>query len=226
MAFTAALLTRRVRPAAYALLIALTLATLAPAQPARKLTTPKEALGFEPGDDYMLANYTQLGAWWKKLAAESDRMKLVEIGKTEEGRPQWMSIITSPENHKKLAHFKEIARKLALAEGLSDDEARALAHEGKAVVWIDGGLHASEVLGAAQLTEFVQHYHFNIVCMFGQRHNGVVYRRDPHVMSLPTYAVAHLVDHEIPLGSLGEESEFVVRLVVVFGLLSIAARSR
>jgi len=58
-------------------------------------------------------------------------MKLVEIGKTEEGRPQWMAIITSPENHKKLARYKEIARKLALAEGLTDDEARALAHEGK-----------------------------------------------------------------------------------------------
>src|ERR1700716_3359665 len=131
------------------------LAIALPAQNGRHITTPHEALGFDIGDDYHLANYTQLTAWWQKLAAESDRMKLVEIGKTEEGRPQWMAIITSPENHKKLARYKEIARKLALAEGLTDDEARALAHEGKAVVWIDGGLHASEVLGAAQLMDFV-----------------------------------------------------------------------
>jgi hypothetical protein len=136
------------------LTICLLAATLA-AQPAHKLTTPKEALGFNIGDDYYLANYMQLTAWWQKLATESDRVKLVEIGKSEEGRPQWMAIITSPENHRKLAHYKEIARKLTLAEGLTDDEARALAHEGKAVVWIDGGLHASEVLGAAQLMEFV-----------------------------------------------------------------------
>ncbi len=135
--------------------LAITLTAVAPAQTARRLTTSKEALGFDIGDDYYLANYTQLTAWWKKLAAESDRMKLVEIGKTEEGRPQWMAIITSPENQKKLAHYKEISRKLALAEGLTDETARALAHEGKAVVWIDGGLHASEVLGAAQLMEFV-----------------------------------------------------------------------
>ena len=40
---------------------------------------------------------------------------------------------------------------LALAEGLTDDQARALAKEGKAVVWIDGGLHATETLGAQQL---------------------------------------------------------------------------
>ena len=45
-------------------------------------------------------------------------MKLVEIGKTEEGRPQWMAILTSPKS-KKLDHYKEIARRLALAEGLA-----------------------------------------------------------------------------------------------------------
>lgn len=120
-----------------------------------RITSPKEALGFDIGDDYNLANYTQLTAWWKKLASESDRVKLVDIGKTEEGRPQWMCVITSPENHRKLARYKEIAQKLAHAEGLNDDEAHALAREGKAVVWIDGGLHATEVLGAHQLMEFV-----------------------------------------------------------------------
>ena len=66
-----------------------------------------------------------------------------------------MAIVTSPENHKNLARYKEISRRLALAEGLTDDQARALAKEGKAVVWIDGGLHASEVLGAQQLGEMV-----------------------------------------------------------------------
>src|ERR1700719_1265715 len=91
--------------------LAIALTVVAPGENGRKLTTPKEALGFEIGDDYYLANYTQLTAWWQKLATESDRMKLVEIGKSEEGRPQWMAIITSPENHRKLARYKEIARK-------------------------------------------------------------------------------------------------------------------
>jgi hypothetical protein len=140
---------------ARALLCALALTIASPAETAHRITPPKEALGFEVGDDYYLATYTQLTAWWKKLAAESDRMKLVEIGQTEEGRPQWMAIITSPENHKKLARYKEIAQRLAHAESLTDDQAHALAHEGKAVVWIDGGLHATEVLGAHQLMEFV-----------------------------------------------------------------------
>ena len=120
-----------------------------------RTTTPKEALGFNLGDDYMVANYTQLESYWKKLASESPRMKLESIGKTEEGRDQWMAIISSPENIRNLARYKEIARKLALAEGVSEAEAHALAREGKAVVWIDGGLHASETVGSQQLMEWV-----------------------------------------------------------------------
>ncbi len=147
--------TRLSQSAAFALVVAFLWTAPLSSETPRKITSAKEALGFEVGDDYKLATYTQLTAWWKKLAAESDRMKLLEIGQTEEGRPQWMSIVTSPENHKKLAHYKEIAQRLAHAEGLTDDQARALAREGKAVVWIDGGLHATEVLGAHQLMEFV-----------------------------------------------------------------------
>ncbi len=120
-----------------------------------RITSPKAQFGFNLGDDYQLANYAQLTEYWKRLAQQSDRMKLVEIGKTAEGRPILMAIITSPENHKKLDRYKEISRRLALAEGLTDDQAHALAAEGKAVVWIDGGLHATEVLGAQQLMELV-----------------------------------------------------------------------
>ena len=82
-------------------------------------------------------------------------MKLVDIGPTAEGRRQYMAIITSPENLKKLDHYKEISRRLALAEGITEDQARALAREGKAVVWIDGGLHASETVGSQQEMEMV-----------------------------------------------------------------------
>src|SRR6185503_572022 len=97
-------------------------ACLLHAQSAKTITSPKEALGFNLGDDYMVANYTQLEKYWKKLASESPRMKLESIGKTEEGRDQWMAIISSPENIKNLAKYKEISRKLALAEGVSEAE--------------------------------------------------------------------------------------------------------
>ena len=122
---------------------------------AQSIPTPKEHFGFNIGDDYMLANYSQTVAYFKKLAAASNRAKLVEIGKTEEGRSQYMMIVTSPENLRNLDKYKSISQKLARAEHLSDTAARALANEGKAVVWIDGGLHATEVVGAHQLIEMI-----------------------------------------------------------------------
>jgi hypothetical protein len=126
-----------------------------PAAQAPRITAPKEEFGFNFGDDYQLTTYQQLATYWQKLDRESDRMVLQEIGRTSEGRPHLMAIVTSPENHKNLARIREISRRLALAENLTDDQARALARAGKAVVWIDGGLHASEVLGAQQLGEMI-----------------------------------------------------------------------
>ncbi len=123
--------------------------------PAPRITTPLQEFGHNFGDDYSLASYKQISAYWQKLARESDRLVLDTIGQTAEGRPQLMAIVTSPANHRNLARYKDISRRLALAEGLDDDQARTLASEGKAVVWIDGGLHATELLGAQQLGEIV-----------------------------------------------------------------------
>ena len=120
-----------------------------------RVTTPDEQFGHEIGADYELINYQELHDYWIKLANESDRMILDTIGLTEEGRPHIQAIITSPENHANIHRYREIARMMAKAEGVSEAQARQLAMEGKAVVWIDGGLHATEVLGAQQLTELV-----------------------------------------------------------------------
>jgi hypothetical protein len=117
------------------------------------VTTPKEFFGHNIGDDYFLPNYDQFIAYWHKIDGESDRMQSIEIGKSSEGRPQLAAIITAPENFKTLARYKDISMRLAKGEGLTDVQAKALAKEGKAVVWFDGGLHATEVLGANQLIE-------------------------------------------------------------------------
>lgn len=114
---------------------------------------PKEIdyFGFNIGDNYKLATYTQTEKYWKAIAASSDRVRLVDIGKTEEGRTQYMLIISTPENLKHLDEYKSISQQLARAEGLSEEQARQLAEKGKAVVWIDGGIHATEVVGTHQL---------------------------------------------------------------------------
>src|SRR5689334_19197127 len=81
---------------------------------AAKVTAPKEQFGFDIGDDYRLVNYTQYLDYLKKIDAQSERMQVVDIGKTEEGRPEVTAIITSPENQRRLPLIKEANRKLAL----------------------------------------------------------------------------------------------------------------
>ena len=143
------------RFAATAAALALT-ALAAPQHPAAaQLTSPEEQFGYRLGTDYQLVNYEGLTDYWHVLAEQSDRMTLESIGKTSEGREQWMATITSPANRPNLDRYKEIAQRLAHAEGVGEEEARALAAEGKAVIWIDGGLHATEVLGIQQLMELV-----------------------------------------------------------------------
>jgi len=121
---------------------------------AQQLTTPEAALGQAIGADYRLPNYSALQRWWEQLARESPRMKLDTIGRTAEGRPQLMAILSSPSNLARLEEYRQTNE--TLARGRVDEAtARRLAASGKSVIWIDGGLHATEVLGANQLLELV-----------------------------------------------------------------------
>src|SRR5688500_1918085 len=128
------------------------LAQAAPAAAQQRLTSPQQQFGHAIGADYVLPNYQELVAYWQKLDGESDRMSMVDIGRTAEGRTQVMAIVTSPQNHQRLQRYRDISRTLAMGQ-VDSATAAGLAAEGKAVVWIDGGLHATEVLGAQQLME-------------------------------------------------------------------------
>ncbi|MBI2835972.1 MAG: peptidase M14, partial [Acidobacteria bacterium] len=105
---------------------------------------PKDVFGFEPGADYKLADYTQVQAYLKRLDDASDRVQMIEIGKSALGKPLLLVFISSEENLKQLDRWKTISSRLARARDLTDEEARRLAKEGRAVVWVDGGLHATE----------------------------------------------------------------------------------
>ena len=110
--------------------------------------TPESVLGFRPGDDFRIATYEESVAYFQRLDPASDRMTLVRVGRTSYGRDWYMALISSPANLARIEHHREIARRLADPRGLSDDQARELAREGRAIVDVSGGLHASEVAGA------------------------------------------------------------------------------
>ena len=134
-------------------IITLFLATYGNVVFAQQVTSPKSHFGFNIGDDYMLANYKQMESYFLKVAKESNRVLIQEAGLTEEGRKQYLIIISSPENLKNIEKYRAISQKLGRAEGLSESEAAKLAKEGKPVVWIDGGMHSNETVGSHQLIE-------------------------------------------------------------------------
>jgi hypothetical protein len=109
--------------------------------------SPKEHFGYEPGDDYKLASYDEVIGYFQKLAAGSDRIRLVEYGKTSMGRASYVAFISSPENLKRLDEFRGLNRRLALGQ-VPANEIESAVQKGRAIVWIDSGLHATEVAPA------------------------------------------------------------------------------
>lgn len=116
---------------------------------------PESFFGFEMGADRKLANWDKLLEYYRVLAKSSNRMKLVELGKTSEGRPFVAIFISSPENLGKLDHYRQLNARLADPRGLSEAEARKLVSEAKAVVIQSFALHSSEVAASQTAAEFV-----------------------------------------------------------------------
>ena len=113
-----------------------------------QLPTPESAFGHQVGADFKLIDYEESIGYFRRLAQSSDRMKLVDVGKTSSGRPWTLAVISSPQNLNRLDALTQISQRLAHPAGLTDTAARRLAREGKAFVDISGGLHASEIAGS------------------------------------------------------------------------------
>jgi hypothetical protein len=126
-------------------------------QPARQpvLPSPEQFFGFQMGADRKLANWDKLHEYYQVLAKGSDRLRLVELGKSSEGRPYVALFISSPANLAKLDRYRQINARLADPRGLSEAEAKALVAEGRAVVIQSFGLHSSEVAASQTAAELV-----------------------------------------------------------------------
>ncbi len=122
------------------------------AGPATAVPAPESVFGYKPGADFHLADYELIAKYFQALAAASPRIKLQDIGPTGYGKRLFIAIISSEENLRNLEKYKGIVQQLAAGK-IDEETARKLSEEGKAVVWIDGGLHATEVAGAQHTPE-------------------------------------------------------------------------
>src|SRR5437867_9091240 len=109
-------------------LIVAALATVAigaapPKAPVKPVPTPEQIIGFAPGTERKLADFAQVSGYFKALAAASPRVRLFTIGKSTEGREMILAAISSEENLRRLDRFKDIARQLADARGVTEAQA-------------------------------------------------------------------------------------------------------
>ena len=118
----------------------------------QKVPSPESVFGFKVGTDYKLADYDQMLEYYDKLASASDRVKMIEIGKSVMGRPIKLMFISTKENLDKLDRWKTISGALARAK-IPREEAEAMVKEGKAIVWFDAGMHANEKAHAQMSSE-------------------------------------------------------------------------
>jgi hypothetical protein len=119
---------------------------------------PEQFIGFKVGTDTKLARWDRIVEYMKAVASTSDRVRLRELGKTNNGNPFVMLEISAPETLKNLDRYKQLERKLYFQNGApSARERDEIFRQGKAVVLVGASIHATEV-GATQMTlELVHH---------------------------------------------------------------------
>jgi Zinc carboxypeptidase len=112
--------------------------------------TPESYLGHPVGADRKLAGWKQITGYFQALDQSSDRVQVVEVGRSTLDRPIIMAVISSAKNLENAARYREISRRLADPRGLSDAEAEQLIAEGKTIVLVTCNIHSSEI-GASQM---------------------------------------------------------------------------
>uniref|UniRef100_UPI004049E0E3 M14 family metallopeptidase n=1 Tax=Candidatus Saccharicenans sp. TaxID=2819258 RepID=UPI004049E0E3 len=144
-------LSRLMFNSALSILFGLALLLLSPPLLTAEIIPPEKHLGFQPGQDFKLANWSQITAYFRLLDEASDRVKVVELGQTTLGRPLIMAIITAEENMPELEKYRKIQERLHDPRGLSPEEKARLIKEGKAIVYISCSIHSTEI-AASQMS--------------------------------------------------------------------------
>src|SRR3990172_5584570 len=139
---------------ALALALPMVTARVAIAQ-AQQFTSPEQFFGFQMGADRKLARWDKLVEYYQLLDRESDRIQVVDMGKTTMGNPFLVLFISSPANLALLEEFRQMNAKLADPRGVSEGEIQRIVAEGKAVVVQSFGLHSSEVAASQTAAELM-----------------------------------------------------------------------
>jgi len=134
------------------LLVLVLLASLAAAQ--SRITSPEKFFGFQLGSDRKMARWDKIVEYLAMLEKEGGgKLKVVNMGPSTMGNPFLLVIISSPNNVGRLERLREVNARISDPRGLTEQEARKLIGEGKAVICQSMSLHATEIGGTQMAPE-------------------------------------------------------------------------
>lgn len=126
------------------------------AAPAAAIQTPEEFLGSPVGADRHLFSWDEILSYLDYLDTESDRLELLDLGTSTEGRRFVMAVVADEEGLAGQARTRDEARELYRAAETSEERAREIAREGRATLAFSMGIHSTEV-GAPQASMEILH---------------------------------------------------------------------
>lgn len=120
-----------------------------------QLASFAEITGHQAGD--RITVHSEMVDYVEYLGTHSDRVSVVEQGKSWEGRPLMLAIVTSPENQARLDEVKDNAARLFDPRATSPEEAAALVQSQPAIVYMGGSIHGFELSGAEGVLKLLEH---------------------------------------------------------------------
>ncbi|HJV38886.1 MAG TPA: M14 family zinc carboxypeptidase [Geothrix sp.] len=119
----------------------------------RRPDVPRPDLGTRYTSHHDLLAYVRALA-----SAAPDRVKLLTLNVTEEGREQPFLVVSAPENLKRLDELQALNAKLADPRTCGEDEARRIAETNPAFVWLGYSVHGSEASGSEAALAVAYHF--------------------------------------------------------------------
>src|SRR5216117_1324720 len=121
------------------------------------LQTRDRFLGFKVGADNKLVRWDRIVEYMKLAAANSDRVRFRELGKTSQNNPFIALEISAADTLRNLERYKQLERKLYFQGGAPGDAERdEIFRQGKLVLAVTCSIHATEI-GASQMSVELVH---------------------------------------------------------------------
>src|SRR4051812_9192674 len=114
---------------------------------------PKDVLGHHIGEPKKLTYYADILKYYRALAAGSPRVKVMTIGKSNEGRDLVVVFVGADESIRNLETYRGYLAQLADPRKMSDAQAHEIVAKAKPIYHLSGGLHSGEVGPSEMLME-------------------------------------------------------------------------